>query len=98
MPRNPKWTNDEHILALNLYFESEGRLLDPLDDKVIELSNLFNSLPIHSEETRTENFRNPDGVSMKLGNFRRLDPNFEGAGLQHGAAGEVKIWDKYVNK
>ena len=98
MPRNPKWTNDEHLLALNLYFESDGRMLDPSDEKVIELSNLLNSLPIHSEDTRSENFRNPDGVSMKLANFRRLDPNFEGAGLQHGAVGEVTTWNKYVNK
>ena len=98
MARNPKWTNDEHLLALNLYFENDGRMLDPSDEKVIELSNLLNSLPIHSEDTRSENFRNPDGVSMKLANFRRLDPNFEGAGLQHGAVGEVTIWNKYVNK
>jgi len=33
-----------------------------------------------------------------LANFRRLDPNFEGAGLQHGAVGEVTTWNKYVNK
>jgi len=98
MPRNPKWTNDEHILALNLYFDSDGRMLDPSDEKVIELSNLLNSLPIYSQDIRSENFRNPDGVSMKLANFRRLDPNFEGAGLQHGAVGEITIWDKYVDK
>ena len=97
MPRNPKWTNDEHLLALNLYFESDGRMLDPSDEKVIELSNLLNSLPIHSQELRSEKFRNPVGVSMKLGNFRRLDPNIEGAGLQHGAVGEVTIWEKYLN-
>ena len=65
MPRNPKWTNDEHILALNLYFDSDGRMLDPSDEKVIELSNLLNSLPIHSQDIRSENFRNPDGVSME---------------------------------
>ena len=98
MPRNPKWTNDEHILALNLYFENDGPLLDPSDDKVIELSDLLNSLPIHSDNTRIGNFRNPNGVSMKLGNFRRLDPNFEGAGLPHGALGEVTIWEKYLDK
>jgi 5-methylcytosine-specific restriction enzyme A len=97
MSKNPNWTNDEHILALDLYFSSEGRLLEPSDKKVIELSHLLNSLPIHSDELRTENFRNPDGVSMKLGNFRRLDPNFEGVGLPHGAKGEITIWKKYLN-
>ena len=95
MKRNPKWTNDEHILALNLYFESEGRLLEPYEERVIELSNLLKSLPIYSQDTRSVNFRNPAGVSMKLKNFRRLDPNLEG-GLPHGAVGEVKIWDKYA--
>ena len=97
MPRNPNWTTDEHILALNLYFESDGRLLEPSDEKVIELSNILNSLPIHGQDIRSENFRNPAGVSMKLGNFRRLDPAFEGAGLSHGADGEILIWEKYFN-
>jgi len=57
--RNPAWTRDELILALDLYFQGARRVLDDTDSRVIELSKVLNSLPIHSK--RAMAFRNPNG-------------------------------------
>ena len=49
---NPKWTRDETILALDLYFDSDGQIPSSNSAEVIELSNLLRSLPYHSEAAR----------------------------------------------
>jgi 5-methylcytosine-specific restriction protein A len=94
--RNPAWTRDELILALDLYFQCGQRVLDDSDSRVIELSEVLNSLPIHSD--RQVGFRNPNGVAMKLANFRRLDPAApgEGHGLARGNSLEPLIWDEFA--
>ena len=85
MSRNPNWTRDELILALNLYINAGRVQLDNNDPRVIELSELLNNLPIHPTELRQAKFRNPNGVSMKLGNFLSIDPKYDGVGLQRGS-------------
>ena len=77
--RNPNWTEDELLLVINLYFENSW--LDKTNPKVIEMSQILNRLPVHSKENRQKNFRNPNGVEMKLANLRRLDPDYEGEGF-----------------
>ena len=71
--RNPPWSRDELILALNLYLQA-GKL-NPNDSRVIELSTLLNRLPIHTIKPDEEKFRNPNSIVLKLANFRALDPN-----------------------
>lgn len=64
---------DELILALDLYFrhsDARGRGDHP---EVVALSDLLNQLPIHPVADREADFRNPNGVAMKLGNFQALD-------------------------
>lgn len=65
---NPDWTPDETILALNLLYQ-RGRPVDRSDPEVIELSDLLRAAKIHPPETRKPNFRNPDGVALKLQNL-----------------------------
>ena len=74
--RNPDWTEDELILALDLYFRRG--LVDPKDPEVIELSNLLGSLSIHPPKERTASFRNPNGVARKLSNLANFDPEYTG--------------------
>lgn len=93
--RNPNWSKDELILALDLYFDVDGQLLDDNDHRVIELSVLLNKL--YKSETN-ENFRNPNGVSMKLGNFSRFDPKHIAAGrkgLSRGAKTDKLVWEEF---
>lgn len=93
--RNPNWSRDELILALDLYLDVDGQLLDDTDRRVIELSMLLNKL--YKSETN-ENFRNPNGVSMKLGNFSRFDPQHLAAGrkgLSRGAKADELVWEEF---
>ena len=96
--KNPKWTRQETILALDLYLREPGiRFREPEDPAVVELSQLLNQYHRSIGTPQTSDLRNPNGVSMKLGNFMRLDPEFKGSGLMNGARLEEEVWDSYAN-
>ena len=81
--KNPPWQRDELILALDLYVRHGGRYLSDTHPEVVTLSHVLNALPIHAG-SRAEGYRNPNGVSMKLLNFRRFDGRQAGKGLTRG--------------
>jgi len=58
--RNPPWTKDELILALDLYFKLESLPSNEDHPDIIALSRLLNKLPIHPRANRREGFRNPN--------------------------------------
>ncbi len=93
--RNPPWTRDELILALDLYFRFKISALSAEHPEVVALSRLLNSLPIHSDRPDAARFRNPNGVYMKLGNFSRLDPEYPGAGLTAGSKEDERVWAEF---
>jgi 5-methylcytosine-specific restriction protein A len=62
---NPKWTRDETMLALDLYFECGGNMPSGKDGRVQKLSKLLRSLPYHGAVLRKDSFRNPDGAKEK---------------------------------
>lgn len=97
MPRNPDWTRDELILALDLYFRSNRKQLDAKNPEVIELSRTLNLLQIHDNDKRNAEFRNSQGVSMKLANFSSIDPEYSGVGLQRGGKLDKQIWDEFAH-
>ena len=79
--RPPKWHRDEIILALQLYHRIEAREMDSKNPKIIEVSEILNKLPIHKSRKEHFKFRNPNGVSMKLNNFKAIDPDYDGKGM-----------------
>lgn len=92
-----KWSRDELILALDLYFRID--FTHNTSDKNVEidaLSNLLNALPIHEAHFRHVKFRNPTSVYMKLCNFLRLDPNYQGKGLNRGSKLDEEIWNEFA--
>ena len=94
--RNPDWTRDELILALDLYFDHPTP--DQNRPEVIALSALLTRYWAQTGGATSETLRNPSGVSMKLSNFQRLDPVFQdrGAkGLANGARRDVEIWEEF---
>lgn len=99
--RNADWQRDELILALDLYFRSEGgRRLSQTHPDVVELSRVLNSLPIHGNDSRDGTFRNPNGCYMKLGNFRRFDAEFAKLGhrgLTRGNQLEEVVWNDFAS-
>lgn len=90
--RNPSWVRDEVILALDLYLKAGRRQLSASHPAVVRLSRLLNALPIHASEARAHNFRNPEGISMILGNFLGIDPQHGKPGLSRNSRLHVEVW------
>ena len=95
MKRNPKWTRDELILALELYMRVNPSHVSDNNPEIVKLSEVLNSLPIHPHAEHGEKFRNANGVYMKLCNFLRFDPNYKGVGLKRGGKLEEVIWNEF---
>ncbi len=95
--RNPTWHRDELILALDLYFRRNPIRINQNHPDVRALSKLLNALPIHADRPDLVRFRNPNGVYMKLCNFLRLDPSYEGTGLRAGGKLEGQIWKEFAH-
>lgn len=74
----PDWSRDELILTLNLYMMGGRKELPANDPSIVALSDLLNRLPIHPASSRGPDFRNPHGVSMELGHFLAVAPNYKG--------------------
>jgi 5-methylcytosine-specific restriction protein A len=94
--RSPKWVRDELILALDLYLRCG--LLDDRDDRVIDLSEILNQLPIHPYRHDHQRFRNPNGVALKLANFAALDPAYPGKGMERGGEADREVWDDFKDR
>lgn len=98
--RNPSWTREEHILALDLYFTGRGTSYDEKRPEVIAVSEELRALAVIRGMSGSSTFRNPAGVSMKMMNFRRLDPAFtkDGkVGLNHANKSEETVWADFAN-
>lgn len=72
-----RWTREELILALHLYVSAEvvnsGRFLGKNEPRVMALSQELRAMPTHPGVPRTDKFRNPSGVELKLMNFRAIE-------------------------
>lgn len=93
--RNPDWTRDELILALDLYLRRQQ--VDDSDPEVIELSALLNALPIHTDTSAVETFRNANSVHMKLANFAHFDPSYHGTGMSRGSHLDEEVWERFAD-
>ena len=93
--RNPTWTRDELIVTLDFYLRYVPRIPDKNSQEVSGLSTFLNQLQAKLGGSRPEKFRNHNGVYMKLMNFRRLDPEYEGKGLERGNRDEEVVWNLY---
>lgn len=95
--RNPDWARDEVILALDLYFRHHPSAINNRHSAVIELSELLRQLPIHDSRVAGPDFRNPNGVYMKMGNFLSLDPDYSGKGLASVSKLDREVWDEFAH-
>ena len=96
--RNPSWTRDELILALELYHRHGGADPGPTHPDVIALSEILRAMAV---EQGLATFRNPQGVAMKLMNFRSLDPAFVskgGAGLKKIGKLDRVVWEEFAGR
>ncbi len=94
----PKWHRDEIILALDLYYNIEPKEMDHRNPKVIELSETLNKLPIHKDRKDNQKFRNPNGVGLKLSNFKAIDPDFDGKGMDRYSKLDKEVFFEFIGQ
>lgn len=96
--RNPFWSRDEVILALDTYLRHESSRLHQDHPAVVELSRTLNALGKYLHREMGRDFRNANGVYMKMGNFLHLDPKYNGVGLSSVSTMERQVWNDYANR
>lgn len=81
-----KWTHDETVLALGLYFRIPFGKISSRHPEVLRLAQLMH--------------RSPAALSMKMGNLGRFDPRLAAqgiTGLPNGSRMERTVWDEFAN-
>lgn len=95
--RNPDWTREEMILALDVYLRSEPRKIVTTDPSIVALSEILRNLPFHPQVARGSTFRNPTGVAMTLRTFMRYDSRISLRGLRPGHLA-LEIWREFAKQ
>lgn len=93
--KNPDWTREELILALNLYFDLDQGQMHKGHPDVVRLSNELRELNIHTEIPDSQKFRNPSGISRRLGNFKTMDSGYKGEGLVNSGKLAKEIFKEF---
>src|SRR4029077_7614397 len=97
--KNPTWSRDELILALDLYVRFKGNPPGKTSPEVVTLSHLLNEMGSQIAN-RASDFRNANGVDMKVMNFRRFDPVYISQGkkgLQRGGKLDEEVWNYFAD-
>lgn len=95
---NPTWSRDELLVTLDFYLRHTPSIPSKTSKEVIDLSKLLNQLRTKTGVDGDEDFRNPNGVYLKLMNLRRFDPDYKGKGMERGGKDEEVVWNLYANK
>jgi predicted HNH restriction endonuclease len=98
--RNPSWSRDELILALDLYLSSRNSSPTKNSPEIAELSLFLNRMRRGLGPSETKTYRNENGVYMKLMNFKSLDPDYTSdgrVGLTRGNKLEEEIWNEFAD-
>ena len=71
------WTREEILLAMDLYITAGalggGSIPGKTSAAVVGLSGLLRQLNAHPPEQQGDRYRNPEGVYLKLTNFRAIE-------------------------
>ena len=89
------WTRDELILACDLIYENDWKGMDENDERVQELSDLLQQLPIYPPELRGSKFRNAAGVARKTYDLATIHPDYTGTPTK-GGKGDKKVLDDFL--
>jgi 5-methylcytosine-specific restriction protein A len=95
--RNPRWQQDELILALDVYFRSPRARQSKNDPAVAELSRMLRLLPLPIPRPDPGRFRNINSAFLKLQNFKAVDPDYPGEGMRAGATERERVlFERYT--
>ncbi|MDE4099103.1 HNH endonuclease [Phaeobacter gallaeciensis] len=96
--KNPDWTLDELLVALDYYLDNRGDYFPPSGKGVKELSNKIRMVAASMGLVGLETMRNTDGVSRKLLNIRLYDPLYETGASTHVSKLDKVVWNEYAHR
>jgi len=96
--KNPKWTRDEIILAMDFYMDHFESIPGKESSQISDLSKLLNKFRNKNGLYGDAKFRNNSGVYMKMMNLRGFDDRYTGSGLKASSKGDRDVWDYFLNK
>ena len=98
-PKNPDWSRDELILALDLYLQHRPTIPGKGSREIADLSEVLNRLGSLLSLRQSATYRNRNGVYMKLMNFKSLDPAYTSqgkVGLKSGGRIDQEVWSEFA--
>ena len=93
--RNPPWDYDEIIIALDVYMKHRPKIPEKDSQEISELSQTLRSLALRLGNHVSDDYRNVNGVYMKLMNFKALDPEYQGKGLASASKKDKEVFEAY---
>lgn len=93
--RNPKWEREEVILLVDFYFKFNVRECEPTEEELLLLRRYLLNLKCHNLEDMMDNFRNINGLRMKLYNLRGIDEKCELTSLSNSSRMDKEIFNVY---
>lgn len=99
--RNPAWSRDELILALDLYYTNPANPPGKGSVAVADLSTILNKMHRLNGVNATQTLRNKNGVYLKMMNLRALDPAFTAqgkVGMKAGNKLDKAVWAEYAGR
>lgn len=87
LKHNAKWTHDEAVVALGLYFQIPFNRINSRNPQIRKVAHVLG--------------RSPASLSMKMDNFGRLDPSLSArgiGGLKNGAKMDREVWDEFSHR
>lgn len=87
--RNPAWSRDETLLALNLYLQLDGRIPQKSDPRVMALSEALRRNPDSAIYSERPTFRNVASVMLKLQNIKQAAV---GGGMPNNSKLDRALW------
>jgi predicted HNH restriction endonuclease len=97
--KNRVWSREELILALHLYLKFKPGIPAREAPEIYALSRTLNKLA-ELKTTRQISYRNPNGVYMKVMNFRSIDPDYTAqgkTGLRKNNRDEYIVWNLFAD-
>lgn len=95
--RNPKWSEDEAILLVDLYFDIKDMDIDITDakDEIRLLSKTLRKLAALNGDAISDTFRNENGITMQLHNVQYIDTSGK-EGLSSVSDVQKSVYDKFI--
>jgi 5-methylcytosine-specific restriction protein A len=96
--RNPDWTRDEIMLALEFYLDHRNKIPGKESAEIATLSEEIKRVASALGLSGDEKFRNANGVYMKIMNIRSHDPAYTSqgkVGLASASKLEEEVWSRF---